>query len=94
MRHDRRRPSRATLRPYFMLTPCPCAMKISKPSPDEIRQRLQAVEAAIASQRLEGLTVSEETAHNLRRAAHGEITSDECIELIRKKYGLQKSVES
>lgn len=57
---------------------------------DAVQQRLQAVEYAIGSQRLEGLTVSEETQNNLRRVALGEITSEECIDLIRKKYGLKK----
>lgn len=57
---------------------------------DSVQQRLQAVEYAIGSQRLEGLTVSEETQNNLRRVALGEITSEDCIALIRKKYGLKK----
>lgn len=52
------------------------------------QKRLQTVESAIASQRIEGLTVSQETADNLRRVALGEITSDECISLIRAKYNL------
>ncbi len=52
------------------------------------QQRLQAVESAIASQRMEGLIVSQETAAHLRRVALGEITVDDCLLLIRAKYNL------
>lgn len=55
---------------------------------DATQKRLQAVESAITSQRLEGLTVSQETADNLRRVALGEITSEECLTRIRTKYNL------
>ncbi len=45
----------------------------------ELQLNLRAVEHAIAQQRLEGLTVSEATIEDMRRAARGEISDDEVI---------------
>ncbi len=45
----------------------------------ELQLNLRAVEHAIAQQRLEGLTVSESTIEDMRRAARGEISDDEVI---------------
>jgi Antitoxin VbhA len=46
---------------------------------NEVERNLRAVEHAIAQQRLEGLTVSESTVEDMRRAARGEISDDEVI---------------
>jgi hypothetical protein len=47
---------------------------------------LNAVDNAIAQQTLEGLTVSEDVIINLRKAARGEITVDECLKIELRKY--------
>lgn len=55
-----------------------------------VQKRLADVDYAIGSQMLEGLTVSAETQANMRRMALGEITSEECLELIRQHHGLPR----
>jgi hypothetical protein len=53
----------------------------------ELECNLRAVEHAIAQQRLEGLTVSESTVEDMRRAAHCEIPADEVIANIYARFG-------
>ena len=55
-------------------------------SEQQINFNLNAVNNAIAQQTLEGLTVSEDVIINLRKAAHGEITVDECLKIELRKY--------
>lgn len=43
----------------------------------EVQRNLQAVEHAIAQQQLEGLILPEDTINDLRRAAQGEIDTEE-----------------
>jgi Antitoxin VbhA len=45
----------------------------------EVERNLRAIEHAIAQQELEGLKVSKETIEDMRRAARGEIDSDDVI---------------
>jgi hypothetical protein len=52
---------------------------MTKLSEREIERNMRAVEHAIAQQELEGLKVSEETIEDMRRAARGEIDSDDVI---------------
>ena len=59
----------------------------------EIQRNLQAVEHAIAQQELEGLKVSESTIEDMRRAARGEIDSDEVIRNIYARYARSKNVQ-
>jgi hypothetical protein len=53
----------------------------------ELEHNLRAVDHAIAQQRLEGLTVSESTVEDMRRAARGEIPADEVIANIYARFG-------
>ena len=53
----------------------------------EIRQSLNAVENAVAQQRLEGLEPSKELVADLQRVAQGEITISEVIGNIGKRFG-------
>ncbi len=46
---------------------------------EEFSQNLEAVENAIAQQRLEGLEVPEDVAKEMKRAARGEIDIEEGI---------------
>jgi hypothetical protein len=55
-------------------------------SEQQINFNLNAVDNAIAQQTLEGLTVSEDVIINLRKAARGEITVDECLTMELRKY--------
>jgi hypothetical protein len=55
-------------------------------SEQQINFNLNAVDNAIAQQTLEGLTVSEDVIINLRKAARGEITVDECLKIELRKY--------
>jgi len=55
-------------------------------SEQQINFNLNAVDNAIAQQTLEGLTVSEDVIFNLRKAARGEITVDECLKIELRKY--------
>lgn len=55
-------------------------------SEQQINFNLNAVDNAIAQQTLEGLTVSEGVIINLRKAARGEITVDECLKIELRKY--------
>lgn len=50
----------------------------------EVERNMRAVAHAIAQQELEGLRVSEATIKDMRRAARGEIRSDD---VIRNIYG-------
>ena len=51
----------------------------------EIQRNMRAVTHAIAQQELEGLKVSKATVEDMRRAARGEIRSDEVIRNIRAR---------
>ena len=53
---------------------------------DEIERNLRAVDHAIAQQALEGLTVSDEVAEDMRRASRGEIPDEQVIANIYKRY--------
>jgi antitoxin VbhA-like protein len=53
----------------------------------ELAQNLRAVDHAVAQQKLEGLTVSESTVEDMRRAARGEIPADEVIANIYARFG-------
>jgi len=59
----------------------------------EIRRNLRAVDHAIAQQELEGLKVSEETVEDMRRAARGEMDSDEVIRNIYARYAHAQNVQ-
>ena len=48
-------------------------------SEDDLAWRMLSVENAVAQQQLEGLTVSSDTIEDMKRAARGEITSEEVI---------------
>jgi hypothetical protein len=52
----------------------------------EIQRNLRAVAHAIAQQELEGLKVSEAAVEDMRRAARGEIRSDEVIRNIYARF--------
>lgn len=54
---------------------------------EETERSLRAVEHAIAQQALEGLTVSEDTAADMRRASRGEISDEEVIANIYARFG-------
>jgi hypothetical protein len=53
------------------------SMKVKMKPANTTEQRLENVEYAIASQRIEGLTVPPETVEDMRRVARGEMTTDE-----------------
>lgn len=48
--------------------------------------RLEAVDYAVAAQRIEGLTVAPDDVATMRRAAMGEITDAECLALLLAKH--------
>jgi len=48
----------------------------------ELVRNLRAVDHAVAQQRLEGLSVSEGTIEDMRRAARGEISAEDVISSI------------
>ncbi len=52
----------------------------------EIQHNMRAVAHAIAQQELEGLKVPESTVDDLRRAARGEIDTDEVIRNIYRRF--------
>jgi hypothetical protein len=52
----------------------------------EVQRNMRAVAHAIAQQELEGLKVSEPTVEDMRRAALGEIETDEVIRNIYKRF--------
>jgi len=52
----------------------------------ELKRNLRAVDHAIAQQSLEGLTVSDATVQDMRRAARGEIDGDEVIANIYARF--------
>ena len=52
----------------------------------EVQHNLRAVAHAIAQQELEGLKVPESTVADLRRAARGEIGTDEVIRNIYRGF--------
>ena len=51
----------------------------------EIERNMRDVAHAIAQQELEGLKVSDATVEDMRRAAHGEIPSEEVIRNIHAR---------
>ena len=53
---------------------------------DQIRLRMRAVDHAIAQQTLEGLTVSAARVEDLRRAARGDIPSEQAIRNIYARF--------
>lgn len=53
---------------------------------DRIGQNRWAIENAIAQQRLEGLEPSRAVVDDLERAAHGEISIDDVIANIEKRF--------
>jgi len=55
------------------------------PTEPHIRRNMRAVAQAIAQQELEGLKVPESTIADLRRAARGEIGTDEVIRNIHRR---------
>jgi hypothetical protein len=56
-------------------------------SAEALQWNLRAVDHAIAQQRLEGLTVSESTVADMRRAARGEIPAEQVIANIYARFG-------
>jgi hypothetical protein len=52
----------------------------------EVQRNMRAVDHAIAQQELEGLKVPESTVDDLRRAARGEIRTDEVIRNICRRF--------
>jgi hypothetical protein len=52
----------------------------------EIQNNIRAVAHAIAQQELEGLKVPESTVDDLRRAARGEIDTEEVIRNIYRRF--------
>ena len=54
---------------------------------EELERNQRAVDHAIAQQRLEGLTVSESTIEDMRRAARGEIPARDVIVNIYARFG-------
>ena len=52
----------------------------------EIQRNLRAVAHAIAQQELEGLEVPKSTVDDLRRAARGEIETDDVIRNIYRQF--------
>jgi len=65
-------------------------MRVKEPetqtNAQELARNLRAVEHAVAQQELEGLTVSESTREDMRRAARGEISADEVIANIYARF--------
>ena len=52
----------------------------------EIQRNMRAIAHAIAQQELEGLKVPESTVEDLRRAARGEIDTQEVIRNIYRRF--------
>lgn len=52
---------------------------------DERERRLEAVKYAIASQRIEGLTISDETIADMYRVARGEITTEQARQALFRR---------
>jgi hypothetical protein len=52
----------------------------------EVQRNMRAVAHAIAQQELEGLKVSKATVDDMRRAARGEIDTDEVIRNIYRRF--------
>ncbi|HEX4322013.1 MAG TPA: antitoxin VbhA family protein [Acidobacteriaceae bacterium] len=52
----------------------------------ELERNMRAVEHGIAQQRLSGLTVSDATIEDMRRAARGEISNDQVLANIYAKF--------
>ncbi|WP_263352500.1 antitoxin VbhA family protein [Acidicapsa acidisoli] len=65
-------------------------MAVDKPlsqlNGEDLERNLRAVDHAIAQQSLEGLTVSESTVEDMRRAARGEIRADDVIANIYARF--------
>ena len=60
----------------------------------EVEQRLRAVEHAVAQQALEGLTVSEATINDMRRACLGDIPDEEVIANIYARFSADSMAKS
>jgi hypothetical protein len=52
----------------------------------QVQRNMRAVAHAIAQQELEGLKVSKATVEDMRRAARGEIETDEVIRNIYRRF--------
>lgn len=52
----------------------------------EIHRRLRSVKNAVAQQKIEGQDVTPETIELMEKEARGEITMDEVIEALNKRY--------
>jgi hypothetical protein len=52
----------------------------------QVQRNMRSVAHAIAQQELEGLTVSKATVEDMRRAARGEIETDEVIRNIYRRF--------
>jgi len=55
-------------------------------SEQEIQWKLKCAENALAQQRLEGLEPSKESTADLERVARGEISFEEAMENIKRRY--------
>jgi hypothetical protein len=53
---------------------------------EQVQRNMRAVAHAIAQQELEGLKVSNATVEDMRRAARGEIETDEVIRNIYRRF--------
>ncbi len=62
-------------------------MQPSKYKIDTLQQRLEAVEYAIASQRIEGLTISKETIEDMYRVARREMTTEQARQALFRRFG-------
>lgn len=61
-------------------------MKVSRQHIEELEQRLEAVDYAVAAQRMEGLIVPKETVEDMRRVARGEMTSEQAREALFRRF--------
>ena len=61
-------------------------MKVKMKFANAVQQRLENVEYAVASQRIEGLIVPQETIEDMKRVARGEMTTDEARESLLKRF--------
>lgn len=61
-------------------------MKVLGQHSDTREQRMEAVEYAVAAQRMEGLVVPQETVEDMRRVARGEMTTDQAREALFRRF--------
>lgn len=59
---------------------------MSKLTDKEIARNMQFVDRAIAQPYLSGVRVSEETKADLRRVARGEMTTEDVIRKLKRRY--------